>query len=394
MTSAAELSILPQPSPEALAHSARLVALVHERIAAAPGRTIGFAEYLQLVLYEPGLGYYSAGASKLGPAGDFVTAPELSDLFSAAVGRQCAAALERTGGSVLEFGAGSGRMAAVVLQTLAALDALPERYLILEVSADLAARQRERLAALPPHLAGRVEWLQRLPERFAGVVLANEVLDALPFERFVWRAGAVHELGVGLDAAGGFVARERAAGAALRNAVEAVRAALPGHWPDGFTSEVSLLVGPWIASIAACLERGLVLLFDYGLPRAHYYHPQRAAGTLRCHFRHRAHDDPFVYPGLQDVTAWVDFTRVAEAAVEAGLTLEGFATQAGFLLGAGLEQLLEATADVSERVRRAGEARRLLLPGEMGEVFKAMALGRRLQGPPEAFALQDLRASL
>lgn len=394
MTIAAEVSILPALVGDERTHSARVVALLRERIAAAPDGAIGFDEYMRLVLYAPGLGYYSAGAAKLGAGGDFVTAPELSSLFSRCVARQCAEVLAECGGSILEFGAGSGRMAADVLEALAALDALPERYLILEVSADLAARQRERLASLAPALAGRIEWLSRMPARHRGVVLANEVLDALPCERFVWRGGAAHELAVGVDAAGRFSARERPARAALCDAVARVRAGLPVDWSEGFVSEICRETGPWIAAVAASMERGAALLFDYGLPRAHYYHPERSQGTLRCHFRHRAHDDPFLHPGLQDLSAWVDFTSVAEAAVAGGLEVAGFTTQAGFLLGCGIEALVREADDPLGRARRASEARQLLLPGEMGEIFKVMALTRGLDRPLAGFGLTDLLDSL
>lgn len=393
MTSPADASILPALTPDERRHSERVLALIRERIAAAHG-SIGFDEFMQLALYAPGLGYYSAGSVKLGAGGDFVTAPELSALFSRCVARQCAEVLAETGGSILEFGAGSGRMAASVLETLAALEVLPERYLILEVSADLAARQRERIAALPAALAARVEWLTSLPERHRGVVLANEVLDALPCQRFVWRGGEARELAVSLDERGALAACERPAGARLGAAVASVRAELREPWPEGYVSEICLAIGPWMASVAALLERGAALLLDYGLPRAHYYHPQRTRGTLRCHFRHRAHDDPFLHPGLQDLTAWVDFTCVAEAALAGGLELAGFTTQAGFLLGCGIETLIQAGEDAIEQARRASEARRLLLPGEMGESVKAMALVRQLDCRLAGFRLQDLRASL
>lgn len=393
MTTAANPSTLPVLSPEEHAHCGRVAALVRERIVAAGG-SIGFDEYLQLVLYAPGFGYYSAGSVKFGAAGDFVTAPELSPLFGRCVAQQCAQVLAETGGSILEFGAGTGRMAADVLQRLGSLGVLPERYRILEVSADLAARQRACLAALPAPLATRVEWLTSLPQGHRGVVLANEVLDALPFQRFVWRDGAVYELVVGVDERGTFRAREQRAGGALRAEVERIRAELPEPWPEDYVSELSPAIGPWVASLSGLLESGVILLFDYGLPRTHYYHPERARGTLRCHFRHRAHDDPFLHPGMQDVTAWVDFTRVAEAAVAGGLELAGFTTQAGFLLGCGIETLLQESADIAEHVRLAGEAQRLLLPGEMGESFKAMALARGVDAPLAGFSLQDLSASL
>ena len=375
---------------------------------------------MELALYAPGLGYYSAGSAKIGSSGDFVTAPEISDLFSRCVARQCAQVLSVTGGEILELGAGTGRMAAAVLESLAATGVLPERYSILEVSADLAERQRERLGSLPASLRERVVWLDRLPERpVRGVVLANEVLDALPCQRFVVGAGG-HPSGVEHAGAGGddlassrsaiekpvvrelgvavhddsFVERAGSPDGALATACESLLKELPQPLPPGYTSEVCLRLEPWIASVGACLERGLLLLFDYGLPRSHYYHPQRVSGTLQCHFKQLAHDDPYINVGVQDITAWVDFTRVAEAGVAAGLDVTGFCTQAGFLLATGIESFVAEAVGAVEGARRAGEARRLLMPGEMGEAFKAMALTRDYDAALEGFALQDLRHSL
>ncbi len=367
-----------------------------ERIA-LEARTAGgwvtFERFMELALYAPGLGYYSAGSVKIGAGGDFVTAPELSDLFSRCVAEQCAQVLQH-GGEILELGAGTGRMAAAILTELAARECLPDRYAILEVSADLADRQRRRIAALPAGLAERVTWLERLPERpIDGVILANEVLDALPCRRFSIRNGAVLELGVAAD---GETLRELAAPAepALAQEWSRLAAQRSAPLPEGYVSEICLRVGPWLAGIADCLERGAMLLFDYGLPRAHYYHPQRLAGTLRCHYKHRVHDDPYINLGVQDITAWVDFTRVAEAALECGLEVAGFATQAAFLLATGIERRLAEAGDPVEHARRAGEARRLLLPAQMGEAFKVMALTRGLDAPLSGFALQDLRGSL
>jgi SAM-dependent MidA family methyltransferase len=402
MTSGAPVSTLPALSDDERAHVARVVAHLRAFIR-DQGGVIGFDAFMRLALYAPGLGYYSAGATKLGAAGDFVTAPEVSSLFSRCVARQAADVLAITGGDILELGAGSGRMAADVLTELAALDRLPGAYRILEVSADLAERQRARIAQLPAELARRVSWLDAWPERpMRGVVLANEVLDAMPVDRFVLRGRpdgiAVHALGVGLSD-DGFEWREVSASPELLNAVADVVEALPAPLPDGYVSELCLAFQPWISGLAAQLEAGIALLIDYGLPRSQLYHPERARGTLRCHFRHRAHDDPFVNVGLQDITAWVDFTRVAEAADSAGLEVLGFNTQAAFLIGAGMESLLAtemelAGEDARRRATLAGEARRLMLPGEMGEVFKVIALGRGIVAPLAGFATQDLRASL
>ena len=345
---------------------------------------------MELALYAPGVGYYSAGSVKLGPSGDFVTAPEVSDLFSRCVARQCAQILAETGGEILELGAGTGRMAATILQALEELGELPDRYAILEVSADLADRQRTRIQQLPPALRERVVWLDRLPQTpIRGVILANEVLDALPFQRFRVQSGSARPLGVGLEG-DSFVWREKPNGVATRSLLKD----LPFALPDGYVSELCPRLEPWIAGVGQCLGQGILLLFDYGLPRAHYYHPQRTDGTLRCYFKQRAHDDPFINVAVQDITAWVDFTRVAEAAVAAELEVAGFATQAAFLLGTGIEALTAEATEPLERARLAGEARRLLLPGEMGESFKAMALCRALQEPLRGFAHQDLRRSL
>jgi SAM-dependent MidA family methyltransferase len=398
MTSPASVTTLPLLSAVERAHAERVAAHIREFMA-AQGGVIGFDAFMRLALYSPGLGYYSAGAAKLGSSGDFITAPEVSSLFSRCLARQTADILRTTEGDILELGAGLGTMAADMLLELAALDCLPGRYRILEVSADLAERQRTRIAQLPAELAQRVEWLDRWPERvMRGVVLANEVLDAMPVERFVLRgpSGAQQVRALGVSATGdGFQWCEAPATPELEHAVATLLDTLPAPLPDGYVSEVCLAFQPWIASLAAQLEQGVALLIDYGLPRAHLYHPQRSAGTLRCHFRHRAHDDPFVNVGLQDITAWVDFTRVAEAADSAGLEVLGFATQAAFLIGAGMESLLTtemelASEDLQRQARLGGEARRLMMPGEMGEVFKVIALGRGYDAPLAGFSTQSL----
>lgn len=398
MTASPVRSILPALSPAEQRHSRALAMRIHEQLLAAGG-WLSFERFMELALYTPGLGYYSAGSAKLGAGGDFVTAPEVSDLFSRCLARQCAQVLAVTNGDILELGAGTGRMAATVLAELAAQELLPQRYAILEVSADLAQRQRRGLAQLPSELRERLVWLERLPEQpLRGVILANEVADALPCRRFTCHAGAVSELGVALASAPTgeeirFRDAERAAEPDFAGACAAMLAPLTAL-PEGYTSEVCLQLTPWIASLGDALERGVLLLTDYGLPRRHYYHPQRASGTLRCHFKQRAHEDPYVNVGVQDITAWVDFTRVAEAASAAGLMVSGFATQAAFLLALGIERLVGAAADGAQRARLAGEALRLLLPEEMGESFKAMALTRDLDTPLAGFAVQDLRRLL
>lgn len=387
----------PAPDEAAVQSSLQLAERIQAAIAAAGG-AIGFDEYMQMALYEPGLGYYSGGAARFGESGDFVTAPLLSPLFSRTLARQCAdclAALERP--VVLELGAGTGDMAADLLLELAALGQLPERYLILELSAALRAQQRETLQRKVPHLLERIEWLEQLPPQpIEGVLLANEVLDALPVQRFKLQQGAVLELAVGSQGQR-LVWVERPAPSALQQAVERLQADLGHALPDGYCSEYSAQLGPWLASLAEVLRRGVMLFIDYGYPRAEYYHPQRGMGTLVCHYRHRAHEDPLILPGLQDITAFVDFSAVADAGLAAQLELLGFAPQGQFLLGAGLLELLETAAAAPgsrESLLLAQQVKTLTLPGEMGERFKVMAFGRAFEAPLRGFSLADQRFRL
>ena len=390
--------MLPTLSSDLKRHCEQVVVAVQAAIAAAGG-WLGFDDYLRIVQYAPGLGYYSAGSEKFGVAGDFVTSPELSSLFGRCVARQCAEVLQQIGGNVLELGAGSGALAASVLGTLHELKQLPDRYCILEVSADLRDRQQQRLSSLPAVLRGRLQWLDALPVvPSAGVLLTNEVADALPFKRFVIHSGAVFERGVALSGDGGLIESDRPADPLLRAEVERVTGwrsgHASGHWPDHYASELCVMTQPWIRAQAAALARGMILLIDYGCSRRDYYHPQRTSGTLRCHFRHRAHEDALLYPGLQDISAWVDFTRIAEAASDANLQVSGYCNQTAFLLATGIEQDLIATTPPLEHAKLAAQARVLLLPGEMGENFKAMALTRDLPRPLRGFAYQDLRGTL
>jgi SAM-dependent MidA family methyltransferase len=386
---------LPGLTAEEAAHGARLEARVREEVAGAGG-WISFAHFMQVALYAPGLGYYSAGARKLGPAGDFITAPEVAPVFSHCLAAQCAEILSGLGGGdVLELGAGSAVMAAAMLAEFERLDALPERYRILDVSADLRERQRATIAAAVPRLLDRVDWLDRLPEGHAGVIVANEVLDAMPVERFVMRDGEVNALGV-TDHLGRLEWSEARAPDGLRDVVRSLQQEAGAEWPDGYTSEVNLGLGAWIASLAASLARGVMLFVDYGLPRREFYSAERSSGTLLCHFRHRFHEDPFARLGLQDITAWVDFTAVAEAGLAAGLEVLGYTTQAHFLIGAGLGERVADVADLDlvQRLNLSRQAMVLTLPGEMGERFKAIALGSGYDAPLRGFAVRDLRHTL
>lgn len=388
----------PMPDSDAMQSSLQLAERIVAAIA-ANGGAIGFDNYMQMALYEPGLGYYSGGATRFGAAGDFVTAPLISPLFSRTLARQCGDCLaELDTPVILELGAGSGDMAADLLVELAALERLPQRYLILEVSAALREQQSQTLQRKAPQLVERVEWLERLPERpIEGVLLANEIIDALPVQRFRLRAGVPQELAVGQQE-GRFVWVERPAPAALRQAVERIQAELGAPLADGYTSEYCAQIGPWLTSLAEVLKRGVMLFIDYGYPRSEYYHPQRGMGTLVCHYRHRAHDDPLILPGLQDITAFVDFSAAAQAGVSAGLDVLGFASQAQFLLGAGLLDLVQeetmAPAGSPAGLLLAQQVKTLTLPGEMGERFKVLALGRDCDVPLRGFSLSDQRFRL
>ena len=387
----------PLPDEAAVESSLQLVERIMAAIAAAGG-AIGFDEYMRMALYEPGLGYYSGGSARFGKGGDFVTAPLLSPLFSRTLARQCADCLEAMAQPViLELGAGTGEMAAELLAELATLERLPSKYLILELSGSLRAQQQETLQRRVPELLPRIEWLDRLPEQpFEGMVLANEVLDALPVQLFRIRAGEVLELAVGQED-GRLVWIERPAPEPLQRAAARIQEDLGGPLPDGYTSEYCPRLEPWLASLAEVLRRGVMLFIDYGYPRAEYYHPQRHMGTLICHYRHRAHSDPLILPGLQDITAFVDFTAVADAGTAAGLELLGFAPQGQFLLGAGLLDLLqEAMTEPGSResLLLAQQVKTLTLPGEMGERFKVMAFGRDFAAPLRGFSLADQRFRL
>ncbi len=368
------MSTLPQPDADALAHSRRL----HEALAGeivAAGGWLSFARFMEQLLYAPGLGYYSAGTRKFGSAGDFVTAPEMTGLFGQALAQQLAQVMALSAPAVLEVGAGSGRLAADLLLEFERLGCLPERYAILDLSADLRERQRQTIECAAPHLLGRVEWLDRLPDRYTGAVVANELLDALPAHVVVWRADGIYEKGVGLDANGRFTWNARPATGALLAAAEEIAAQCA--LPPGFESEIGLAARAWAAEWGHRLQRGALLLIDYGFPRREFFHPQRAGGTLMCHYRHHAHPDPFYLPGLQDVTVHVDFTSIIAAAHPAGLDLLGYASQGQFLLNCGiLDRLAALPADTPDYIRAAGAVNKLLMPHEMGELFKVIALGR------------------
>ncbi len=388
---------LPSPDAEASARSAELANRIHAEITASGG-ALPFSRFMEQALYNPALGYYSAGANQLGAAGDFVTAPEISSLFGCCVATQVAELLEPFGkaGEILELGAGTGRLAADLLEELERLGQLPKRYLILELSGGLRARQQHTLKERLPHLYQRIEWLDQLPvEPLHGVILGNEVLDALTVDCFEIDANGAHPLEVCSDGEN-FSWRRGPQSAALSTAVTDIEKNLGHRLLPGYHSELCPHLGAWVHSLSDCLAAGAILLFDYGYTRTEYYHPERRQGTLVCHYRHHAHFDPLILPGLQDITASVDFSAVAEAGINAGLELAGYTTQAWFLMGSGLEEQLARTdsTDQMAYLKRIQELKTLTLPTEMGERFKAIALGRELEQPLSGFTGQDLRNRL
>ncbi len=375
---------LPEPDAEAAAHSARLSEAIRNEITGAGG-AVPFSRFMELALYAPGLGYYSAGASKFGAEGDFTTAPELGPVFAACVAESVAPVLQQIGPQArfLELGGGTGAFAAVALKRLMELDALPDRYAILEPSAQLRQRQRETLRErLSPPLLELVEWPDTpFPDEWEGVLFANEVIDALPTPRFAIAGGEVMEEHVVVEG-GAFARVDRPADAFLSNAVRHVERRLERTLPDGYRSEVLPQLPYWIQAVSGGMRRGAMLFVDYGHPRAEYYQPGRTDGTLRAFHGHRMHDDPLRWPGLQDITASVDFTALAEAGVSAGFDFAGYCSQASFLLGNGLAGVLERIeriGDEPERLRRTEEVKKLTLPSGMGERFGVMGFEKDVE---------------
>jgi SAM-dependent MidA family methyltransferase len=423
-----------------------LEALIRDQIQAAGGQ-LPFDRFMELALYAPGLGYYVAGSMKLGPEGDFVTAPEISPLFGRCLAVSCSEVLQAvarqraarnaaksgdrsdlacatspvaadiagnrsdldysaspvvadmTGNQadILELGAGSGALAAELLASLARRGPLPGRYLILEPSPDLAERQRQTLAERVPELVERCHWLDRLPSHFDGLVIANEVLDAMPVHRFqIGDQGQILELCVAIDGEDFIEQRSDAPSAALAEAVLGLQASGLATAP-GYRSEINLRLAPWTQALGAMLGSGLILVIDYGYPRAEYYLAERHQGTLMCYSRHRAHADPYRNIGLQDLTAHIDFSALAEAGAKAGLTLAGYSTQANFLIGCGIDALIaEAAADdPMALLDLSAGAKQLLLPSLMGERFQVLGLSKGLDDLLlSGFSARDLRDRL
>lgn len=380
---------LPTPSPEEQERSLDLVNVIRGEIRNAGG-VIPFSRFMELALYDPRYGYYVAGLRKLGEGGDFVTAPELGDLFSSSLLNLIVPVLEQIGGGdILEFGAGSGVMAAQLLKAMEQRGALPERYLILDIGGELRHRQRDTIEAHAPDCAGRVRWVSEIPQAFKGVVLANEVVDALPVERFCVLDGKVQGVGVSWRD-GAFEDRLYPFQDTVRDQISELAPA------EGFRSEIGMHARAWMGTVCRALDEGVLLVVDYGYPASELYHPMRCDGTLMCHYRHRAHGDPYINVGTQDITSHVDFSALARSAHEAGRSVLGFTTQASFLLSLGLLELIESDQWEmnAESISRAQQVKRLTLPSEMGETFKALAVGSRVEIPLPGFSLSDQRHRL
>jgi len=376
------LAQLPRPAADEIAHSNRLVEFLIAEME-QHGGIISFRDYMRTVLYQPGLGYYSAGLSKFGAGGDFVTAPEISALFGSTLARQCELIFEQGAArNILEFGAGSGRLCQQILTRLSQSCT----YSIIELSADLRLRQQENLqSCLPGEVFQRVHWLDQLPAEFSGVVLGNEVLDAMPVH-LVSKDQQWFELGVGFDGTNFIWSRVADDGDAVSaiGKIEATR----GLMPAGYTTEVNLNFRPWLNALRECCEQAVILMIDYGYEQADYYRPERCSGTLICHYHHRSHTDPLVYPGLQDITASVDFDAFADAAIDCGFEIFGFSTQGQFLLAGGLLEEAEsalADSDTKSRLGFAQQIKTLTLPTEMGERFKVIGIHKNFDIDIPAF---------
>jgi SAM-dependent MidA family methyltransferase len=377
----------PAPSADALVHSEKLSELIRRDIADHDG-WIPFERYMELALYAPGLGYYSAGAKKIGKDGDFITAPEISTLYGQSIAQCAAQVIEQTDGDILEFGAGSGKLAFDLLAELALQNKLPRNYFILEVSADLRERQQILLSKLPTEIFSCIKWIDKLFNKFNGLVIGNEVLDAMPTHLIAGAKTGARERGVSTEKQK-FIFADRD----IHKKSALFTAAATLNLPDAYVSEINLAAQSFIASLGAMLQQGVILLIDYGFATAEFYHPQRNMGTLMCHYRHHAHADPFYLPGLQDITSHVDFSAIAQAGEKAGLDVIGYTSQAQFLLGCGITDLIARhdASDAKNYLPVVNAVQRLVSPAEMGELFKVISFGKKFAHTLRGFAGRSLR---
>ncbi len=387
---------LPEPSAESQQQSARLKDMIREEIRQAGGR-LRFDHFMAAALYHLELGYYTHAGQIFGEGGDFVTAPELTPLFGRCLARQAQQVLTALGGGgVVEFGAGSGVLAETVLRELEALGCLPEHYTIVDVSPSLIQRQQQRLRQNLPHLYERVQWREQCPPGFRGLVIGNEVLDALPVHKVRFRRDGQHQELYVADQDGRFVWQAgEPSSPRLAQHLARVYQQHGAEMVDGYESEINLAAERWLSALAETMAQGSIILIDYGFPRHEFFHPDRHQGTLMCHYQHHVHPDPLILPGLQDITSHVDFTAIAETALEAGLEVAGFTSQAYFLIACGIEQMLaELDPSTETFMRQAQPVKKLLLPHEMGELFKVIGLNKQLDLPLMGFSLLDQRGRL
>ena len=378
--------------PEAQQHSDRLSSVIQQRITESDNK-ISFADYMNLCLYHPELGYYSSSSEKIGPKGDFTTAPEISSLFSKSLAHHLIDVLTQIEHpSVLEFGAGTGKMAADILLELEQNESLPEHYYILEASAYLQKKQKETLHKLVPHFLSKVIWLTSLPQSFDGVIIANEVCDAMPTHRVELENDTVTEICVEHDGDHFRLCRSPL-DPRLQKRCKEINQLIDSQ--QNYKTEINLAAEVWLATLAQLLKQGAIYIIDYGHPRESFYHPQRSDGTLMCYYQHRGHNDPLILQGLQDITSHVDFTALAETAVDNGLNVAGYQSQADFLLAGGiLDQLQAKDTAIFDEMQQKTQLKRLTLPSEMGEDFKALSLTKNLDQLLPRLQLADRRYSL
>jgi len=401
MTQANTVNSLPLPDQDALEHSGKVKQCLLDKIAVT--ESIPFTEFMNTVLYEPGLGYYSAGSTKLGEEGDFITAPEISSLFSQSLAQAILPALESIENcSILEVGAGSGKMAVAILEHLRHLDILPTHYYILELSADLRLRQKSLIEEKIPELCDKIIWLDNFPDNLNAIVIANELLDAMPVVRFKKELDDIAIEYVSEKDGEFHYNYSHDDNEIYKRAKKRVQEIeeICGEFEDGFISEINFNAEDWLASIEEKLTTGVIVLIDYGYPQHEYYHPQRNKGTLNCFYRHRHHSNPFLYPGLQDLTAHIDFTAIADSGVNNNLNLIGYTSQSSFLFGAGIAQLAEkrsakfADDDIVSQIEMANEVKKLTMPYEMGEIVKVIGFSKSCEITLEAFHFKDMRDHL
>ena len=389
-------SLLPSPDSKAHSRSEKLSVYIKKMID-RHGGSIGFDEYMDLALYQKDLGYYSSGNQKFGPRGDFVTAPEISPLFSKCLASQCAQILgDFEDPCILEIGAGTGVMAKDLLLVLEKSNLLPEKYFIFEISPDLKLKQQKLLKQSIPRYIDRIIWIDSLPERkFNGLVLANEVLDALPVKRFKKESDLFKEVKVSFTG-NEFYWVDAPANHELTNALEKIEDKLLKPFPENYCSEININLKIWLDSVQSVMRKGVILFIDYGYSMSDYYHPERSDGNLLCHYKHHIHDDPFFYPGLQDITTSVDFTSVAKNAEEVGLNISGYTNQLYFLISCGLDDLVPdmSLLNTKSQTQISKELRTLLMPDEMGERFKFMALTKKYNKELLGFSKIDQRNQL